>query len=156
MSIVNSTYELEAARADGRRWVTERHTDNAGVVRVARYFAPADCDYAAVLAARAVRLWASIVRHEIEAALEVDADPVLVYATKSDFLPVYREAYRYSTRERCAALSAWLLNRITSGWTTDTQVRNGFNLTAQEWTTLKAKMQALADHWAAVQAAAGE
>lgn len=154
--IVSSTYTLSGLEADGRRWCREVHTDHLGVEHIVRYLAAVGADYAAILADRATRVWADLVGHEIEAALKVDASPTLQYATKTDFVPVYRQAYQESEREECAQLATWILHRITDGWVTDTQVRNAFGLTAGEWTTLKSKMQTLADHYAAVLAARGE
>jgi hypothetical protein len=81
---------------------------------------------------------------------------VLKYATGTQLAAAFRERFRNSTREECARLATWLLARIADGTWTDTQVRNAFGLTAGQYTTLKAKMQTLADHWAAVQAAQGE
>jgi hypothetical protein len=52
MSIVSSSYVLGNAFPDGRRFVTELHTDSVGVVHLQEYFAAADADYAAILAAR--------------------------------------------------------------------------------------------------------
>ena len=80
----------------------------------------------------------------------------LKYATGAQLAAAFRERYQRSTREECARLASWLLARIADGTWTDTQVRNAFGLTTPQYTTLKAKMQTLADHWAAVNAAQGE
>lgn len=54
MSIVSSTHTLGHAQADGRRYVTERHTDSMGAVYVVEYLAAVGTDYVAVRDARAV------------------------------------------------------------------------------------------------------
>lgn len=80
----------------------------------------------------------------------------LKYATGAQLAAEFRERFRNSSREECARLATWLLARIADGTWTDTQVRNAFGLTTTQYTALKAKLQTLADHWAAVQAAQGE
>lgn len=154
MSIVSSTYTLGAVARDGRRECTELHTDQIG--KVHRWVYRGIDGWDARILVHAAMIWDTLVRNEINAALQVDASPTLVYATKTDFVPAYRQAYKDSERDECGRLATWILNRITDGWVTDTQVRNAFGLTAGEWTTLKTKMQTLSDHWLAVQAARGE
>ena len=154
--ITSSTHTLGSVQIDGRRWVREDHVDQSGVHHFADYLAAADADYVAIRTERALRLWERLVAQEIEDAMRVDANPALVYATKTDFVPVFRETYRASVREECARLATWILARIVGGWATDTQVRNAFGLTVAQWNALKAKMTTLRDNWAAVQAAAGE
>ena len=80
----------------------------------------------------------------------------LKYATGQQLAEAFRERFRKSSREECARLATWLLARIADGTWTDAQVRTAFGLTNPQYTTLKTKMQTLADHWAAIQAAQGE
>lgn len=54
MSIVSSTHSIGHEQADGRRYVTEQHTDSQGVVYVVEYLAAVGTDYVAVRDARAV------------------------------------------------------------------------------------------------------
>lgn len=154
MTIVNSTYTLDKQEADGRWNVIELHTDHLGVVH--RKWWRGTGDYANRLALHAAKIWQALIDNEIAAALRVDATPTLQYATKTDFIPVYRGAYRKASGAECARLAAWLLNRMDDGWATDTQVRNAFGLTAGEWTTLKAKMETLRSNWIAANGARGE
>jgi hypothetical protein len=143
-------------QADGRRYVVEDHVDEFSRHHLVEYLAASDADYVAIRAARATQIGLRLIANEIEAALLVDADPVLEYATKPDFAPVMREAYRDATQVQCAYLANWIINRVNAGWVTETQVRNAFGLTAGQWTTLKAKMLALRDNYLAVQSAVGE
>jgi hypothetical protein len=156
MAIVSSTHTLGTIQKDGRRFVIEDHLDNIGKHWLIEYLAAIGEDYVARRTARAVVLAQQLVDTEIAAALAVDADPVLIYATKVQFVPVLREAYRSSIQSECARLATWVLNRIDSGYVTETQVQNAFGLTAGQWTTLKAKMVALRTDYQAIQAAAGE
>lgn len=156
MSIVSSTHTLGTVQRDGRRWVVEDHVDQVAKHYLVEYLAAAGADYVAIRAARAAVISQLLIDQEIAAALALDADPVLVYATKVQFVPVLREAYRSSAKDECARLAMWVLNRIDNGWATETQVQNAFGLTAGQWVTLKAKMVALRNLHVAVEAAAGE
>jgi len=156
MAIVTSTHTLGTVQVDGRRYVTEDHVDEFSRHHLAEYLAESGADYVGIRTARAVAIGRWLIDHEIEAALQVNATPSLEYATKSDFAPVMREAYRSSTKVGCGYLANWIINRITEGWVTEAQVRTAFGLTAGQWTTLKAKMMTLRDNYLAVQAAAGE
>lgn len=66
MPIVSSTHTVGHAQRDGRRYVVELHTDDAGVVHRVEYLAAEKADYADIMAARAVQIDASIV----EAAMQ--------------------------------------------------------------------------------------
>lgn len=78
------------------------------------------------------------------------------YQTKTEFADRLRAAYKLSSRETTIRIADWLLIKIIEGEFTDTQVRNAFNLTAGQWTTLKAKMTTLVANYNAVQSAQGE
>ena len=80
----------------------------------------------------------------------------LKHQTAPQFATRLRERYRSASREECARIASWILRHIANGDFTDLQVRNAFGLTAGQWTTLKAKMQALVDNYNAVQLAQGE
>ena len=156
MTIVSSSHVLGTVQRDGRRYVTEDHVDQLARHYLLEYLAAAAADYVAIRTARAAVLSQQLIDAEIQAALRVDANPTLEYATKTDFAPVMREAYRHAVREECAYLANWIINRVTDGWVTEAQVQSAFGLTAGQWTTLKAKMIALRNNYLAVQAAAGE
>ncbi len=78
------------------------------------------------------------------------------YQTAAQFAARLRERYRSASREECARIATWILNRIEAGDITDAQVRNAFGLTAGQYTTLKSKMTSLRTNWLGVQSAAGE
>ena len=156
MPIVSSSHTLDAVRSDGRRECIEDHVDQLGVHHLVRYLAAAGADHDAIRIAREALISQQLIDAEIVAALAVDATPMLLHASKADFVSVYRGAYQTAGREECARLATWLLNRMDDGWVTDTQVRNAFGLTAGQWTTLEGKMTTLRTSWLAVQAAAGE
>jgi hypothetical protein len=156
MAIVSSTYTLEVPQVDGRRWVREDHVDQIGKHWLIRYLAAVGADYATILANHATAQWAQIVNDEIMTALAVDADPVLVYATKTDFVPVLRAAYRTSSDVECGRLATWIVNRVNSGWVTEAQVQTAFGMTDPQYATFRAKIIALRTNYLAVQAGAGE
>lgn len=53
MPIVSSTHVVGHAQVDGRRYVTETHTDELGASIVVEYLAPLGADYVAIRTARA-------------------------------------------------------------------------------------------------------
>lgn len=67
MPIVSSTHIVGHAQADGRRYVTERHTDDAGVVHLREYLAAEGADYVAVRDARAAQINADLAEAEAQA-----------------------------------------------------------------------------------------
>lgn len=69
MPIVSSTHTVDHEQIDGRRFVTEAHTDNLGVVYRFEYLAAAGTDYVAVRDARAVQLSAWLAEAEADALL---------------------------------------------------------------------------------------
>lgn len=81
----------------------------------------------------------------------------LKHQTAAQFAARLRERWKGSTREECARIAWWILERIAAGDFTETQVRNAFGLTVTQWNTLKTnKITPLRDAWAAVRAARGE
>lgn len=81
---------------------------------------------------------------------------LLKHQTQQEFVQRFRQAYQEATQERVVQLAKFILNRITAGDVTDTQVRNSFNLTVNQWNTLKTKMQTWVANYESVQNAAGE
>lgn len=69
MAILSSTFAVGHAQADGRRYVTERHTDDAGGVHEREYLAALGADHAAIAAAYAVELADELAAGEFEAIL---------------------------------------------------------------------------------------
>lgn len=65
MSIVSSQYIAdEHAQVDGRRYVTEIHTDSEGVEHRVSYLAPVNADYAAIASARSIALAEQLAEQE--------------------------------------------------------------------------------------------
>lgn len=69
MSIVSSTFSIGHAQIDGRKHVTEQHTDHMGGVHTAEYLASVGTDYVAVAAARAPQIEAQLAEAEAAALL---------------------------------------------------------------------------------------
>lgn len=80
----------------------------------------------------------------------------LNHQTAAQFIARFREAYRDADKERLVRLMKWLLARIAAGDITDTQARNAFGLTVNQWNTKKTQMQDLIAKHDAVQAAQGD
>lgn len=69
MSVVSSTYTLGHQQADGRRYVTERHTLHTGQVVVNEYGPVGTIDYDAHKAAKAAEIEEALAQAEFEAIL---------------------------------------------------------------------------------------
>ena len=81
---------------------------------------------------------------------------LLKHQTQQEFIQRFRQAYQESDKERLVQLAKFILARIVAGDVTDTQCRNVFNLTVNQWNTLKTKMQTWVDNYNSVQSAVGE
>lgn len=81
---------------------------------------------------------------------------LLKHQTQQEFIQRFRQAYQEAQQDRVVQLAKFILNRIIAGDVTDTQVRNAFNLTVNQWNTLKTKMQNWVANYESVQSAAGE
>jgi hypothetical protein len=64
MPIVSSTHVVGHAQEDGRSYVTETHTDDAGAVLNVVYLAAVGTDYVAVRDARALTLSEQLAEQE--------------------------------------------------------------------------------------------
>lgn len=80
----------------------------------------------------------------------------LNHQTIAQLVTRFRERFRNASKDECARLATWLLNRIEAGDFTDAQVRSAFGLTVTQYNNLKTRMGTLRANWVAVQAAQGE
>lgn len=80
----------------------------------------------------------------------------LKHATSVQLAAAFRERYRNATGLEAGRLARWLLDRITDGTWTDTQVRNAFGLNATQYNALKTRLTTKATRYDAVIADAGE
>jgi hypothetical protein len=69
MAIVSSTHVVAHAQIDGRRYVTETHTDSDGGVHVVEYLAAVGADYVAIRTARAGQIAEQLAAQEADAIL---------------------------------------------------------------------------------------
>ena len=80
----------------------------------------------------------------------------LQHQTPAEFVARFREAYRASDRETCARLAAKLYDWYAAGDVTASQIKTAFGLSDAQWLVFRDKVQALRNHWVAVQEARGE
>jgi hypothetical protein len=80
----------------------------------------------------------------------------LQHATEAQLAAAFRERYRAASKVECARLAKWLLDHIDAGDFTDTQVRNAFGLTVNQYDAMKTRMTTLRTAYNAVLAAQGE
>ncbi len=157
MSITTSVIIRAIVQGDGRYSVDELHTDHLGKQYPRSYLADAGLDRSAILSAYAIWLANDLADREFERLIgTLELGFSLSHQTAAQFGARYRERYRTSTALECGYLATWILNHIDAGDFTDTQVRNAFGLTTNQYTTLKAKMTTLRTNYLAVLASAGE
>lgn len=73
MPIITSTHTVGHAQVDGRRYVTEQHTDDLGAVMTLEYLAAADADHVAIRTARAAQINEQLAEAEAQALIASDA-----------------------------------------------------------------------------------
>lgn len=155
MSIASSTHTLGPVQADGRRYVTERHTDHLGNVYLAEYLAAPGANYAAIRTARAAQIEAALPEGETDAMLD-GSTVAPQHQTPAQLLGRLRERYRGASREQAARIASWLMDRLDAGQVTDAQLQSAFGLTAAQWSALKTRMRNIRTAFLAVQLAQGE
>lgn len=69
MSIVLSTHIEGFLQVDGRRYVTEFHTDDVGVVHSVEYLAAVNADYVAIRDARVAQINEQLAEAEAQALI---------------------------------------------------------------------------------------
>lgn len=157
MPVASSSFSLEHAQADGRRWCREVHTLTAGDPVEVYYLSPVGFDNQAAMTARVAQVNAQLVEKELAALLDADAAPKFAEATVDQVITRLREQFRSASKEELCHLAWWLLRRIAAGHITDTQCRMAFGLTATQWTDFKTnKIQPRANAWDAILTAKGE
>lgn len=159
MAITSSVVSFSVAQKDGRIWVREVHSDATGVGSIIDYLGASDAQTTAqgIANTRATALNVSLADAEFAVKRLIDASPLpLRWQTGAQLLVRIRATYKQLTRADLARLAKWILARILDGTVTDLQLQNAWGLTAAQWVTLKAKMQALADQQTAIDAAVGE
>ena len=69
MPIISTSISIEHAQIDGRRYVTEAHTDHLGVDHRITYLSEVGTDYASVAAARVSQIEIALAEQEINEIL---------------------------------------------------------------------------------------
>lgn len=156
-TIVSSTIDDDRPQFDGRRWIIERHVDNASVARIISYLAAQAADANALLAAHAAQLTLKLsddeIQENIAEVISVGslATPSLIYSTAADNFSALRQVYLTAT-DRQAIMIGDFLSTLT-----DTQLRNAFNMTLAQVTTLRTnKLTPAATIAAQIRAAMGQ
>ena len=156
MSIVSTVVQPDNhLQKDGRRYVTERHTDHTGVEHLHVYKAADGANYQAAADARKALIEQNLAETEFENLVTGEWRP-LVHQTEVQFAARLRARYKAASGVECARLAKWIMDGIDGGSFTATQVRNAFGLTAGQWTTLSAKLTTLRSNYNAALAAQGE
>lgn len=158
MAIVSSTIVEDAAQRDGRRHITERHVDHAGLIHFVRYIAERLANVSEAMAARVASIEAEMKSRELERAIQralLDGpaiQPNLNWSTNTEFGLALREFYKTST-QRDACRIGWYVSQFNL---TDNQLRTFFGLTAGQVSAARTKLSSLSTQYEALLTAAGE
>jgi len=152
---LTSSYTIEHAQSDGRKWVREKHIDDFAKEHFISYLSTDALNKDTILAVHAVDVEANLKIQDFQKSLELDIVSN-EYATNSEIAAYVRERYKNGSPEEVVRIARWIKRRIASGQFTETQVRNVFGLTITQWNNLFAKMQILADALDVVEGAVGE
>lgn len=156
-TITQSTIVEDAAQRDGRRWITERHTDNAGVQHFVRYIAAAGADVNATMTARAPSVASELENREVtdnirRALSDAPYTPTTVYCSNNQLRSGVREIYR--------TVSGWpaicLGKNINALNLTDPQLTSLFGVSGAQLTALKNKLANATTKFNEVTAEAGQ
>lgn len=156
MAITASSLVALTPLADGRRYVTEQHTDQDGLIHRLTYLAGALDNLQATLTARATQLFADLVDRELERNLQrileqgSAAQLTFRYCTAGQMRAYGREAFRTLTRVDACFMAQFLFTL------TDTQLKTLFSMNDTQLASLKTRLQAKATLVPSLQAAAGE
>jgi hypothetical protein len=138
MPIVSSVLtQDESAQRDGRYRVYEVHTDHLGFLYTFSWLSDANTNANAVMAARVVTLLESLKDREINSNVsEILANgslatPVLNYSTAAENFSVLRSIYQTASKNEAIMIADFLSSL------SDTVLRNAFNMTAGQVTTLR-------------------
>jgi hypothetical protein len=137
MPITSSTIAEVGTQRDGRRWVLERHVDHLGIEHVRHWLAQAADDLDSALAAYALRLLEELrdreIGHNVAAVMSDGrlAVTTTIYSTAMQNINALRAAYQSATRTEAIFVGDFL------GSLTDAQLRNAFDITQGQVTTLR-------------------
>jgi hypothetical protein len=154
MPITSSTHTLGTVQVDGRRWVTEDHTDNLERHHFVEYLAAVGADYVAIRTGRAAQINLQLADQELQNivnGLLSAASPNEM--SKAVLAERMRDLLRQYTGLELCRLSARVLATITSGEITDAEWRTAFGLTVNQWNNVKSQLQAWSDALTVVNAA---
>jgi hypothetical protein len=152
---LTSSYIVEHAQKDGRKWVREKHIDAFDREHFRYYLSTDAMDRDAILAASAINIEEILKAGDFQKCLEFDTVST-EYASTAEIAAYVRERYKNGAPEEVVRIARWIRRRIASGQFTETQVRNVFGLTVTQWNNLFAKMAILESALDTVEEAEGE
>lgn len=154
-TIVSSQIVADRAQADGRRYVTERHTDSEGATHDVTYLAESDGDAQATANARQATILAQLNRHEISAnmakALNAELQYSFKYSTFGENAAELRQLFLVATKWELLTLG-WVINELSLS---DNQLKTIFEVDDAGLIPVKAKLVLIAGRYEDAIAEAG-
>ena len=155
MAIVISIIREDSPQADGRRRITEAHTDSLGEVYTRTYLAPQDFDAVGQLASRAVDLEERLADREYARNVQAILDGgtmgfTLNHLTLAQLQARLRETFAESSMLDSCRLAAYFVTLSNAA------LQALFRVPAGQVSTLRARLQERADRATAVTGTRGE
>lgn len=148
---LTSSYSIEQAQVDGRKWVNEKHIDVIAVEHFNSYLSTDSMDKDAILAVHAAEIEKNLKDQEARTSLN-EMKYTAVYASQSNFILSIREKYRLSESEDTAQIAKWILSNSDA----EADIRTAFGMDFIQWNTFKIKLQSFADALKTIENAKGE
>ena len=157
MPINSSQIIDDSPQHDGRRYVTELHTDHLAQQYRIIYLCTADFDAAAAMSARVASILERLAERELDdneqRAMEGDFQPpTFNHCTPLQLRNRLREVFR-TVKGFVACRLAWYIEQLNL---TDNQYKQMFGVNDAQLVLLKVKISRLADRYEAAQSEDGE
>ncbi len=150
------TISVGHAQRDGRRYVTEVHSDGQGEYARPTYLAAEGTDYTAVATAREVRLIESLGQQEARDAVDEQRVPSTRFATIDEILAEVRARYLQSVGEETCRIAKWVVERLNDSTINTTQCQDAWGVSSGGWNAINGRMDTFAAAIDSVDTAVGE
>lgn len=147
MAIATSAVIADQLQADGRRYVTERHTDHLGAHHDVTYLAESGANAQTPLSARAAQIVENLRHAEIQAnmakALSAELTFTFNHSTVAQNRAALRELFKIATKWELMTLG-WVIFELNL---TDNQLKNLFEVNDAQLPALKTRITNIADKY---------
>jgi hypothetical protein len=144
---------------DGRRYVTETHSDSFGDYSNITYLSPPNTDitdFNRIATSREPDLIRQNANNEARDDVDSRKRPTARFQTVAEELLQIRERYLKSKGEETCKIARWIVDRLDDGSVTVVQMRTAFNVTPAQWNSINGRMDTFSAAITSVETAVGE